>query len=249
MALLDWSTSLIGYPAHRRSGVPVLGVSHCTVHDALRFAESLAWFTGWVRADAAAAHLVGLPGGLSAWSVLAECFVERRIVHTEGPVGGCLTFVPAVQADGRPPVDRGLIDWVEGRGRPWLEVIDNEMAYWGGLDQAQQRALLTWFCDRRPLPYGAGHAVDPVAAEALLAESFRSGLSRNGALVEEARQQLWAGVHEHCMLDRAGYPFPSELDLGYQLVLQAGRWCLEPLEGACPIDDQRGRVAAHGERA
>ncbi|MFW5828955.1 MAG: hypothetical protein ACOCXA_01725 [Planctomycetota bacterium] len=243
MPLLDYATSLIGYPEHELRASQVLACSHCTVHEALRLAEHMGLFTGWILADAAPAQLVGMPGRQPRWAVLATLFVERRVAFTEGPVGGEMRFVAATQAQGEPPSDQDLITWAESAGRPWLRAIDNEIVFWGGLDPHQQRLVLRWFLQQAPLQQDTAIGIEAAAADALLATCHRHGLTRNAALVDAdaGRQQLWAGRHEECPLPPVSRPLLSQVDQGFLLQCQDQSWGLVEQMEDCPLDDHRGR--------
>ena len=102
MPILNWSSTILGYPAHARSAVPVIALSHMNTHEALRFAESIGLFTGWIITEQPQPLLQGLLEGKPSWVSLAEMFVERRIVKTEGMVSGSVVFTAAVPADGDP---------------------------------------------------------------------------------------------------------------------------------------------------
>ncbi len=252
MALLDWPMTLIGYPAHRRCGVPVVGVSHMTTHQALRFAEATGMFTGWILADGPAPQVEGILPDTPTWVALAEFFVERRVAYTEGMVSGSLVFASAVPADGRPPADRSLATWAAGQGKPWVEVVDNELAYWGGLDNARMEALLRWFIASRPLDRDWRETVlEPQTASELRAGLFHTGLTRNLALTRAGRKpsvDLWGGVHHRCMLDHESLPPPSAVGNGWRLALRGTTWQARPLEGISPLDDERARITPPVER-
>ena len=51
MALLNWSMTMIGYPAHARSASRVVGLTHMTTHEALQFAENLGVSAGWLQVE------------------------------------------------------------------------------------------------------------------------------------------------------------------------------------------------------
>jgi len=108
-ASLNWSMTIVGYPKHQRSGTTVVGVSHMTTHEVMRFAEALNFYTGWLLSEGAQPQLEGVRAGRPMWIALAEMFAERRIVKTEGIASGALVFAAAAAANGQPPGDRSLI--------------------------------------------------------------------------------------------------------------------------------------------
>ena len=114
MPILNWSSTILTYPAHARSAVPVIALSHMNTHEALRFAESIGLFTGWVITEQPQPLLQGLLEGKPSWVSLAEMFVERRIVKTEGMVSGSVIFTAAVP---RWRSRRPLVNHLGGRAR------------------------------------------------------------------------------------------------------------------------------------
>ncbi|TVR15224.1 MAG: hypothetical protein EA401_03175, partial [Planctomycetota bacterium] len=180
------------------------------------------------------------------WAYAAAMFHERRIIQTEGMVSGSVVFVAAVPADGDPPQDRGLITWAEELGHPWLLVVDNECAYWGGLGDIQVDALLRWFVCRNP---SSVHWMD-VRLSTDLARRLHHGLYEHGwsinhSLVSEGssgRLEMWGGVHERCILEHPPTHRLSAINQGYRLTLRTATWTAETIEGICPIDDITGRV-------
>ena len=252
MALLDWSMSMIGYPAHRRCGVPVVGLSHMSVHAALRFAEAHGLFTGWVVSSGPAPHLEGLRPEVPTWVALAEFFVERRVAYTEGMISGALTFVHAVPADGQPPEDRSIEAWAESLRKPWVQVIDNEVAYWGGVDDVLVDALLCWHLCERPIdkPW-TQTSLEPEGAAVLRRQLFATGLTRNLSLCRNGWRtavDLWSGVHHRCMLDHGVHPPLSSIQQGWRAQLRGDVWSVQELDGNCPLDDERGRVTPPVQR-
>lgn len=245
MGLLDWSMTILGYPAHRLSGAAVVGVSHMSTHAALRFAEGIGCYTGWIVADSDQPQLEGLRAGEPTWVALAELFVEGRVANTEGVVSGSLVFASAVPASGPPPEDRSLIAWAEEGGRAWLEVRDNETAYFGGLSDAALEGLLAWFACQRPLDADwRATRFEPSLAEDLRGGLFDHGWTRNGSLVATGRRpqvELWAGVHERSVLEHHEVHRLSAVHRGLRLTLAGDTWRGAEIEGPCPLDDHTGR--------
>jgi len=241
MPLLDWSSSLIGYREHQLRASRVLGVHPSTIHGALRLAEELQLYTGWMQADAAPAHVVGLTDTSPNWSILAELFVERRVALTEGPVGGEVVFVATAPAHGEPPRDQGLLSWAEQLGQPWLQVIDNEMAFWGHLQPWQEQVVLRWFLEQVPLPSQRHRQVEHGLAEELLGAACQHGLTRNASQVQDQQQALWAGIHDDCPLPHRHCPLLSQVDQGWRIQREDTRWCRDQLLEGCKLDDRRGR--------
>ena len=247
MPILNWSSTILGYPAHTRSAVPVIALSHMNTHEALRFAESIGLFTGWIITEQPQPLLQGLLEGKASWVSLAEMFVERRIVKTEGMVSGSVVFTAAVPADGDPPADRSLITWAEELGHPWVLAVDNECAYWGGLGDIQIDALLRWFVSRHPSSVrwqDVRFTTD--LARRLQKGLFTHGWSINHNLVSEGRSgrvEIWGGVHERCILEHQAIHRLSSVNEGYRLTLRTATWTGEHIEeDECPIDDVTGRV-------
>src|SRR5258708_2739440 len=148
MALLNWSMTMIGYPAHARSASRVVGLTHMTTHEALQFAEvlgelqglvgshvgqqfaeNLGVSAGWLQVEGSQPQLERIREGTRVGVSLPELFATSRVIDTQGVASGALTFVAADPARGKPPTDRSLIAWAEEQAAPWLEVIDNDAAY------------------------------------------------------------------------------------------------------------------------
>lgn len=247
MASPNWSMTAIGYPAHRRSGARVVGLSHMSTHEVLRFAEALQLTTGWLRAEGSQPQLERMRPGEATWVQLSELFADRRVVMTDGLASGSLVFVAATGADGHPPADRPLTVWADDRRLPWVEVIDNEIAYWGGLDNAACDRLLGWFLAQRPVDsdWKTATVPAPVAAR-LRAGLFDHGWTRNLALARPGRSpvvELWGGVHASCILDHAGYVTPSRVNTGVRLTLVDGAWQAKDLGARSPLADETGKLA------
>ena len=150
MALLNWSMTVLGYPAHARAASRVVGLTHMSTHDALNFIEVQGLSTGWLQVEGSQPQLERIREGTRVDVNLPELFASSKIIQTEGVASGALTFVAADPKLGKPPSDRSLITWAEEHQRPWLEVIDNDVTYFGGLDDTQIDALVNWFLARRP---------------------------------------------------------------------------------------------------
>jgi hypothetical protein len=248
MPLLDWSMNIVGYRPPQRSGAAVVGVTHMNTHAALRVAEELGLYTGWLHAEGQQPQLEGIEARDPVWVVLAELFVEQRIAKTEGVVSGSLTFGAAVPANGQPPRDRSLIAWTEAGRRPWMQVVDNENVYFGGLDDAGVDQLLCWFLSQRPLnqDWREVHLAEGGAA-VLRRGLFEHGWSRNGDLVMTGWRptvDLWAGVHALSPLEHDEMQRLSSLQKGVRVACKSGEWAVRPLvDEDCPLDDETGRAA------
>lgn len=247
MALQDWPFSLIGYPEHQRSGVPVIGVSHLSTHTALRLAESMGISGGWLQTEGVAgACLEGAESSEPTWAELAHMFLEQRVAYTEGMVSGSLRFVASTDAHEAVPQDRELCDWAEEQGRLWIEVIDNEYAYLGNLQIEQIDRLLCWYCAQRPVDQNwREHRIDKRLAGLLRDGLFEHGWTRNGALVQVARKAqvpLWGGIHEQCILDHDQCPSLSSVGLVVNAQLSGSKWSGKAKSQACPLNDVTGRL-------
>lgn len=244
--MLDWSMTMLGYPAHRRGRLPVVGISHLSTHQALRLAEQLGIYTGWLVAETDQPHLENMVPGLPHWVALAELFVENRVANTTGVVSGSTVFAAAVPANGRPPSDRSLISWAEESSRPWVQIVDNEHAYWGGLSDEALDKLVLWFLNQAPLD-GAWQrqSLHPQLAPQLRNGLFEHGWTRNGSLIRRGWSttlELWGGIHERCVLDHdPGLPL-GEVQTGLRLQLRGNKWRGEDLPGPCPLNDGSGRA-------
>jgi len=247
MATFNWSMTMIGYPAHRRSGSPVVGVSHMSTHEVFRFAEVLDLQTGWLRAEGSQPQLERVRGGDTAWVALAELFADRRVVMTDGLASGSLVYVSALPSHGVPPADRTLSAWAVEHRRPWVEVIDNEIAYWGGLTPDQIDRLLAWFICQRPLDtdWRATRIAGPTAGR-LRQGLFEHGWTRNLGLAKpgkRAQVEFWGGVHGTCILDHAALPAPARVATGIALALDGEQWEGKELPTRCPLNDDNGKLA------
>jgi hypothetical protein len=187
-AAQNWSMTILGYRRHQRSAAAVVGVSHMSTHEVMRFAETLQLYTGWLLATGSQPQLEGVRAGRPTWVALAEMFADRRIAKTEGVTSGSLVFVAAVPAQGQPPTDRPLTQWADEQRLPWVEVVDNEAAYWGGLSDAQVDRLLAWFCAQRPLELDWRESAFDAATSARLRHGlFEHGWTRNLELARPGR--------------------------------------------------------------
>ncbi|MDA3963844.1 MAG: hypothetical protein PF961_23895 [Planctomycetota bacterium] len=239
--------NMIGYAPHRRSGSAVVGMTHMSTHTAFRVAEALGLYTGWLHCDGEQPQLEGIEAREPVWVVLAELFVEQRVANTEGVVSGSLTFGSAVQANGTPPSDRSLQAWTESGNRPWMQIVDNENVFFGGLNEAAIDQLLCWFLCARPLTVDWRECgLAPAAAKALRSGLFEHGWSRNADLVMtgwRSTVDLWAGIHALSPLEHEELERLSTLQRGVRLTLKGGEWQLKPLiDEECPLDDETGRA-------
>lgn len=247
VALYDWPMTMIGYPEHTRSGVRVVGLTHASTHEALRFAEAVGLGRGWLVSQGPSPHLNDIPPDVPVPVTLPGFFLEGRLACTEGVVSGSITYVATTAEDGPPPDDRAITVWSESRGRPWMQVVDNEVAWFGGLDDAALDGLLRLYLCRRPLDLDwqttrLGRGV----LGRLKAHLFAHGLTRNCSLVfvdRKAEVDLWAGVHNRCVLPIQGHEHLQGAQVGLRLALDGKTWQCRDLEGECPLDDERGRVA------
>jgi hypothetical protein len=245
MALLNWSMTMIGYPAHERSGTRVIGLSHMSTFAAMRFVEDLGIVSGWMKAEGSQPQLERVRVGSPTWIGLPELFAERRVVKTEGLASGSLVFAAGAKSDGAPPNDRTLVAWAESRRQPWVEVVDNETAYWGGLDDRQLAMIMCWFLSQRPFE----HDWRKVAIEARTLSILKHGLFEHGwtrnlglAKPERGSSDLWGGVHRNCLLDHSHQPEPSRVQAGLRLRLELGELFGKDLLERCPLNDETGKV-------
>ena len=246
MVLADWSMSVLGYEAHRRSGSRVVGVTHMHTHAALRLAEAMGLYTGYLQCLGQQPQIAGASDDRPMWVSLAELFVDRKVVATEGVIGGGVVFVATVPADGQPPADRSLIAWAEELGRPWLEELDNEVCYWGGLSDQALLRLLAWFAAQRAFTEPAWQELSfqPRTGGVLLRGLFDCGWTRNLALVDKRghQQQWWGGVHQQAALDHDTVPSPGQVATGVRLSLSGRELRGERLDEPCPLKDDNGRL-------
>ena len=247
MALLNWSMTVLGYPAHARSASRVVGLTHMSTHDALHFIEVQGLSTGWLQVEGSQPQLERIREGTRVDVNLPELFASSKIIQTEGVASGALTFVAADPKLGKPPGDRSLIAWAEEQRRPWLEVIDNDVAYFGGLDETQIDVLLRWFLARRPAEIDWRKTLlDPRLAARLRAGLFDHGWTRNLELVKVGRKtfcDLWGGVHRKCLLDHGNIPGPMQVQIGLRLSCENGTWAGKDIsDQRCVLNDDTGKL-------
>ena len=245
MALTNWSMSALGYPANTRSGTAVVGLTHMSTFAAMRVAEELGMRTGWLMADGATPQLEHVRRGAPTQVSLRDFIADRRVAHTEGVSSGTLMFVAGGAGGPRPVEGQPLIAWAESQRQPWIEIVDNEVAYWGGLDAAAHAKLLAWFCCQRPLD-GDWRALrfDPRTAARLRSGLFDHGWTRHLELVHVGRKtsDLWAGIHGACLLEHSGRAAPGHWQSGLRLRLSLGEWMADELDQSCPLADDTGRL-------
>ncbi|HYE04737.1 MAG TPA: hypothetical protein VEL07_04370 [Planctomycetota bacterium] len=248
MRAQNWSMTILGYRRHQRRAAAMVGVSNMSTHNVMRFAEALSLYTGWLHASGSQPQLEGVRAHRPTWVALAELFADRRIAMTEGVTSGSLVFVAAVPAAGQPPTDRPLAQWADEQRLPWVEVVDNEIAYWGGLDDAQSDRLMAWFCCQRPLDGDwRTTTFDPPTAARLRAGLFDHGWTRNLELVRPGKKptcELWGGVHQACILDHRQAPVPSQVHDGVRLTLADGTWTGKDIADRCALSDETGKIVA-----
>ncbi|MCK6490755.1 MAG: hypothetical protein L6R48_21095 [Planctomycetes bacterium] len=242
MATQNWSMTLTGYPAHARSGTRVVGATHMSTFAALRLAEAMGIASGWLFAEGNQPQLAGVRAGAPVFVQVGQALSARMVVQTEGLASGSLVFAAAAKTDGEPLTGRTLIAWAEAKQRPWVEVVDNEQTYWGGLDDRQLGRLLAWFLGQRPLDLDwLKLRIEPRTQARLALGLFEHGWTRNLELVRRERMDVWGGVHRRCPLDHGHLPPPSQVHRCLRL-----RWELGEIEGReaedrCPLDDETGK--------
>ena len=189
--------------------------------------------------------------GVSNWVTLAELFVEERIALTEGVVSGSVVFVAAVQAHGTPPKDRDLKTWAEEIQQPWVEVVDNEIAYFGCLDEELTNGIIGRFLCERPLDKDWRQCgLSPSAQVHLTQGLFDSGWTRNCSLVKDQRRptvDFWGGVNSDCLLDQSRHHPLTVVNTGVRCTLKGETWDIELIEEPCPLDDVTGRATPRVE--
>ena len=247
MPSYNWSMTAMGYPEHRRAGAAVVGMSNMSTHEVLRLAEHLGFASGWLLAEGSNPQLEGVRGGVPAHILVASLFEDRRIVVTDGLASGTLVFVAAPAEIGQPPADRTLVAWADERGLPWVEVIDNEVAYWGALQTTHIERLLLWFLAARPLDADWRKTrLAPTATGRLLHGLFEHGWTRNLALAKpggKPSSEIWGGVHGTCMLDHANVLPPARVGVGLRCVLSGSEWSASDAGGRCPLSDDTGKLS------
>ncbi len=243
MSIQNWSMTVAGYPAHTRSGVRVVGVTHMSTYAALSVAQAMGLDRGWLFAEGSLPQLAGLRAGACTQLRLSETLAAGLVVQTEGLANGSLVFAGASPEPGEPLSGRSLIAWAEARNQPWVEVIDNEIAYWGGLDDARVGKLLAWFLCQRPFVGDWRKLVfEPRALGRLRHGLFEHGWTRNLGLVRSDRQDLWAGVHQACALEHSRLSLPSKVGSGVRVTLSLGEFTLREIPERCPINDETGKA-------
>jgi hypothetical protein len=250
MAVLNWSMTILGYPAHARSGVRMIGLTHMSTFAVMRVLESCGVVNGWLLAEGSQPQLERVRSGAATWVGLSELFRERRVVKTEGLANGRLVFAAAVPGSGgnpaAPPTDRPLVAWAESRGQPWVEVVDNECAYWGNLSDRHIAQLLAWFASQRPLDADWRQLRFEPRTLALLRHGlFEHGWTRNLGLVrpDRATAELWGGVHRACQLEGAAAAAPPQkVQSGLRLRIDAGELLAKEMSERCPLSDETGKT-------
>ena len=245
MSRLNWSMTALGYPAHTRSGGPVVGISHMSTFAAMRFAEEIGVRTGWLLTEGASPQIELVKRGAATAVSLRDLMNEQRVARTEGMSAGSLVFAAGAAGGPRPPTDRPLREWAETQHQPWVEIVDNEVAYWGGLDKDQTTRLIAWFCCQRPLEIDWRQVrIHARTLARLTGGLFEHGWSRNLDLVRADRRtvDLWGGVHQACLLEHAARAVPSQIQAGLRLRLALGEFEADELDDACPLSDETGRA-------
>lgn len=224
----------------------MVGISHMSTHEVMRFAEEQHFKTGWLMAEGSQTQLERVKEGTPHWVTLTQLFAEQRIVKTEGVASGSVVFVAATPEAGQPPADRGLQQWAETRKLPWVEIIDNEVAYWGGLSDAQVDRLMNWFCCQRPIETDWRKAhLEAKAAARLRRGLFEHGWTRNLELAKPRKKptlDLWGGAHRSCILDHNQVPAPSQVSSGVRLTLEGDAWSVVDLNERCILSDDNGKL-------
>jgi hypothetical protein len=243
MATVNWSMTAAGYPAHSRSGTRVAGISHMSTFAAMRFAEAIGLNQGWLFAEGAQPQLDGVRTGAPTHVWLNQMLDSRMVVQTEGLAAGTLVFAAGAAGEGQPLSGRSLIAWAEAKNQPWLEVIDNEVAYWGGLDDARLTRLLSWFLTTRTHTGDWRKiAIEPRVAGRLRHGLFDHGWTRNIGLSNDDRVDLWGGVAANCPLAHDYHPTPGKVSAGVRLKLSLGEFTGRELSERCPINDETGKA-------
>jgi len=234
--------TITGYPAHARSGTRVVGISHMSTFAAMRMAEAMGLASGWLFAEGAQPQLAGVRAGAPHFVQIGLALSSRMVVQTEGLASGSLVFAAAGRTDGEPLSGRSLIAWAEAKGQPWVEVIDNEITYWGGLDDARLNKLMLWFVAQRPLEIDWKKLRwDPTTAARMRAGLFDHGWSRNLELVRPTRIDLWGGVHRASILEHGALPLPGKVQTCLRLRVDLSEVSGREVTERCPIDDETGK--------
>ena len=244
MPLLNFATSIMGYPPHRRSGQSMVGVSYITTHDALRFAAMIGLGKGWMRVSDPQPQLEAFPVGPAVKVDLSSLFDDARIAATQGIVSGSVVFAATKPEDPPPPSDRPLQVWADSLRRPWVEVIDNECAYLAGLEAEHILRLLSWFVCQMPLslPWrDLSFACD--VSKHLMLGLYRHGWTRQIALVHPTSQDLWGGTFSKCFLGHIPAQLVSSVQEGVRLELSGKTWQgIIINDQRCPLSDETGRL-------
>lgn len=239
--------SILGYPAHSRSAGRVVGISHMSTHEALRFADHQGMSAGWLLAEGAQPQLERVRQGTPLGVSLVELFADSRVVKTEGLASGSLIFVAAALHRGQPPSDRSLTVWADENNHPWVEVVDNEVAYWGNLTDAQIDRLLALFIARRPMDGDWRSAEwNAKAATRVRKGLFEHGWTRNLDLARKKpypQCDLWGGIHRLSIIDHVGRPLPSQVQAGIRVAAESDAWNIKDLPAdALLLSDETGKL-------
>jgi hypothetical protein len=247
MALLNWSQTIVGYAERTRSGSRVVGLSHMSTFAAMRFAEEIGLRTGWLVADGALPQLENIRRGAPTAISLATLLADRRVAMTEGVSSGTLWFAAAATGAPGPALGQALNAWAEANRQPWVQIIDNEACYWGGLSDAQLARLLAWFLCQHPMQADLRKIrIEPRTFARLRAGLLDHGWTRNLELVraDRAMCDLWAGVHQTCILDHAGRPGCAQAASGLRITIDFNEIQGVDIREPCPIADATGKLAA-----
>lgn len=244
MAVANWSMSALGFPAHARATAPVVAVTHMSTFLAMRFAEKLGLATGWLQAQGDQPQLDRLTVERPTWVALTDLFAQSRVVATEGLASGRLVLAAAATT-GQQPDGRPLEVWAAASGLPWIEIVDNEVCYWGGLDDKRIERLLTWFALQRL----ADTEWPRTTIDRRLGSRLRHGLFDHGwtrclALVRPERKStdLWGGLHRTCLIRDHGAPALSQVQSGVRVRLDLGELIGSELTETCPLADETGKL-------
>ena len=251
MPLLNWSMSILGYPAQTYSTRPALGLSHISTYQLLRIFQGVGIRSGWLFDASASDQVSGLDSGQANWVDLDELFLGDRVALTEGLVSGTLVFVAAPQDAGSPPAtsEADLLSWAEDKKVPWARSIDNEYAYAGDLTDALLVACLNHFLSERPLHVDWQRVtLAPSTLHNLKEGLFQHGWTKNLSLVQDADGRrpmvdLWGGTFDDCLLQHDAQPNLTQADLGVRLQLRGQQWEIDQvIETPCPLRDDTGQV-------
>jgi len=245
VVLLNWSMNIAGYPPHTRSASRVVGVTHMSTFAAMRFLEDLGIVNGWLLAEGTQPQLERVRAGQATQVGLKEMFSERRVVNSEGLASGTVMFAASPRSAEPPPTDRSLAMWAESRSQPWMEMVDNETAYLGGLEDAHLDRLLAWFLNQRPIDQDwRKMRIDRKTLALLRHGLFEHGWTRNLGLVKPDRQitDLWGGIHRHASLEIRHHPRPTTVQVGLRLRQEFGEIFSRDILERCPLDDDNGKT-------